>query len=171
MVFDGQHDAVILGDLDALFEHLHDGVDLRSVRFVAKHQRRGDDPHDVGAHELSLRDQVRSSRATPLRCVRLPARRDGPTPARAPCFRSSNSALIRREVSGFQALEETRFQRDAIDVQLGRPVDEILKRPTYSRVRLIRIDFAEVAVVAVTVDADFHVQISSIVSPNTLPRN
>ena len=79
--------------------------------------------------------------------------------------------LDRRQVFGFQTLEKTRFQRNAVDAQFGRPLDEILERPTHSGVRLIRIHFTEIAVVTVAVDADFHVHISSIVRPSTLPRN
>ena len=73
------------------------------------------------------------------------------------------------QVARLQALEEARLQRDAVDAQLGGAVDEIVEGPAHAGVRLVRIDLAEVAVVAVAVDADFHGQISVRPSrPNTL---
>ncbi len=145
-------------------------VDLRAVRLIAKHQRRRHDPHDVRSHELGLRNQ--GIHFAPGHFVATGLQTVGMSPSQDP-FQAFlvEYRLDVRQIIRFQALEETRLQRYAVDAQRSGALDEVLERPTQAGVLLIRIDFPEVAVVAVAVDADFHVQISSTLRPNTLPRN
>ena len=109
----------------------------------------------VGAHELGLGDQRVHLPPGPfvaagLQPVGVPP---GQHPLQ-PVFVQGRLDL--RQVARLQAVEETGLQRNAVDLQFGGPADEVLKGPAHARIRLVRVDFAEITVVAVAVDADFH---------------
>ena len=58
-----------------------------------------------------------------------------------------------RQVRAIQARQEAGLERHAVDVEFVRAAQKILQRHAPRRSGLLRINLAEVAVVAVTVDS------------------
>ena len=157
MVLHRHLDAVVFGDLDGLLEHLDQGLDLRTVRFVAEHQAAADHAHHVRADGLGLRDHgdhllVGGPVLAALQTIRV-------TPGVDPV------QLIVIQL-GFEVLEPGRRRP-----WTGRSRTSSETPSTFSslaRLRkscmvisfaggfLIRVDLAEEPVVAIAIDSDFH---------------
>ena len=64
--------------------------------------------------------------------------------------------LDRFEVRTRVIREKAGFERYAVDPELMRASNELFERKIVGRGGLLRVDLAEEAVIAITVDADFH---------------